>query len=501
MKKYVFIGVCALFFQNALAQQERLIEPFIGTVDALFKQYAEEKKLPGVAYGIIYQGKLIHAKGIGLGQIPGKIPANPQSVFRIASMSKSFTSMAILKLRDQGKLHLDEPASKYVPELKGQKLVSQDGPEITIRHLMTHGAGFPEDNPWGDRQLGISDAAFSAMLKKGIQFSNNPGNTYEYSNMGFALLGRIIQHISKKSYQNYIQEEIWKPLGMKNTYWEYEKVPKGSLALGYRYINSEWIEQPMEHDGAYGAMGGMLTTIEDFAKYVAFHLSAWPERDEAEKGPVKRSSVREMQFPWNISGINPMNKYPNGKTGMSVSAYGYGLSWTKDYAQRTSIAHSGGLPGFGSQWRIFPAYDLGIISFSNLTYAPMGAINMKVLDSLLTSTKIKARAIPVSGILKQRQKELVGLIRTWDQAKKSGIFAENFFLDYFPDMLQKESDAIFKEVGEIKKVHEMLPENQLRGSFRLECERGDVEVSFTLTPENPPLIQEYHIRTLRKAQD
>jgi CubicO group peptidase (beta-lactamase class C family) len=349
--------------------------------------------------------------------------------------------------------------------------------------------------------LGISDAAFSAMLKKGIQFSNNPGNTYEYSNMGFALLGRIIQHISKKSYQNYIQEEIWKPLGMKNTYWEYEKVPKGSLALGYRYINSEWVEQPMEHDGAYGAMGGMLTTIEDFAKYVAFHLSAWPERDEAEKGPIKRSSVREMQFPWNISGINPTSRYPNGKTGMSVSAYGYGLSWTKDYAQRTSIAHSGGLPGFGSQWRIFPAYDLGIISFSNLTYAPMGAINMKVLDSLLTSTKIKARAIPVSGILKQRQNELVSLIRTWDQAKKSGIFAENFFLDYFPDMLQKESDAIFKEVGEIKKVHEMLPENQLRGSFRLECERGDVEVSFTLTPENPPLIQEYHIRTLKKAHD
>jgi CubicO group peptidase (beta-lactamase class C family) len=409
--------------------------------------------------------------------------------------------MAILKLRDQGKLHLDEPASKSVPELKGQKLVSQDGPEITIRHLMTHGAGFPEDNPWGDRQLGISDAAFSAMLKKGIQFSNNPGTTYEYSNMGFALLGRIIQNVSKKSYQNYIQEEIWKPLGMKNTYWEYEKVPKGSLALGYRYINNEWVEQPMEHDGAYGAMGGMLTTIEDFSKYVAFHLSAWPERNEAEKGPIKRSSVREMQFPWNISGINPANQYPNGKKGMSVTAYGYGLSWTKDYAQRTSIAHSGGLPGFGSQWRIFPEYELGIISFSNLTYAPMGAINMKVLDSLLASTNIKPRAIPVSAILKQRQKELVGIIRTWNQAEKSGIFAENFFMDYFPAMLQKESDAIFKEVGEIQKVHEILPENQLRGSFRLECERGDVEVSFTLTPENPPLIQEFHIRTIKKAQD
>lgn len=500
MKKYVLLSLGIFIYFNSLAQKNP-IEPLIGTVDALFKQYAEEKKLPGLAYGIVYQGQLIHSKGIGFSQLPGKIPASPQSVFRIASMSKSFTAMAILKLRDQGKLLLDEPASKYIPELKGQILVSTDGPAISIRHLLTHGAGFPEDNPWGDRQLGISDQAFSAMLKRGIQFSNNPGKTYEYSNMGFALLGRIIQNVSGKPYQTYIKEEIWKPLGMKNTFWEYDEVPKGSLALGYRWINHEWVEQPMEHDGAYGAMGGMLTTIDDFAKYVAFHLSAWPERDEAEKGPVKRSSVREMQFPWNLSGINPMSKYPNGKTGMSVNAYGYGLSWTQDYAQRNSIAHSGGLPGFGSQWRIFPAYDLGIISFSNLTYAPMGAINMKVLDTLLTLTNLAPRPIPVSNILKQRQKELVAVLRSWNQAEKSGIFAKNFFLDYFPSMLQTESDAIFKELGAIQRVHDMVPENQLRGSFRLACERGEVEVSFTLSPENPPLIQEYHIRQLKKAHD
>jgi hypothetical protein len=131
----------------------------------------------------------------------------------------------------------------------------------------------------------------------------------------------------------------------------------------------------------------------------------------------------------------------------------------------------------------------------------MGAINMHVLDSLISSVKLTPRAIPVSTILKQRQKELVGLLRTWNQAKKSGIFAVNFFLDYFPDMLQKESDAIFKEVGDMKKVNEVIPENQLRGAFQITCERGVVEVSFTLTPENPPLIQEYHIRILKKAQD
>ncbi len=500
MKKYLLMGALVLILFKSQAQQNA-VEPFIKSVDALFKQYAEEKKLPGVAYGVMYNGRLIHSKGIGLSQITSKIPASPQSVFRIASMSKSFTAMAILKLRDQGKLHLDEPASKYVPELKNQKYLSKDSPEITIRHLLTHGAGFPEDNPWGDRQLGISDEAFSTMLKKGIQFSNNPGKTYEYSNMGFALLGSIIKNITGKSYQSYIQEEIWKPLGMSNTYWEYEKVPKGSLALGYRWINTDWVEQPLEHDGAYGAMGGMLTTIDDFAKYVAFHLAAWPERDEPEKGPIKRSSVREMQFPWNINDIAAKNKYPNGKTGLVVNAYGYGLSWTKDYALRTSIAHSGGLPGFGSNWRIFPDYNLGIISFSNLTYAPMGGINMRVLDSLLASSQMSPRAIPVSSMLRQRQKELVSILSHWDQAKSSGIFAENFFLDYFPNQLQKESDALFKQMGSIRKVDEMVPENQLRGKFRLQCERGDLEVSFTLTPENPPLIQEFHIREMRKAQD
>jgi len=76
-----------------------------------------------------------------------------------------------------------------------------------------------------------------------------------------------------------------------------------------------------------------------------------------------------------------------------------------------------------------------------------------------------------------------------------------FFLDYFPDQLQKESDALFKQMGAIRKVDDMVPENNLRGKFRLQCERGDLEVSFTLTPENPPLIQEFHIREMKKAQD
>ena len=153
---------------------------------------------------------------------------------------------------------------------------------------MSHEAGFPEDNPWGDRQLAVLDATLQKMIKEGISYSNDPGIEYEYSNLGFAMLGLIIKNVSGTTYQDFICKNIWKPLGMNNTYWEYAEVPANRLAHGYRWINDHWVEQPILHDGAYGAMGGMITTIEDFSKYVLFHLSAWPPSDKDESGPVTR---------------------------------------------------------------------------------------------------------------------------------------------------------------------------------------------------------------------
>ena len=187
--------------------------------------------------------------------------------------------------------------------------------------------------------------------------------------------------------------------------------------------------------------------------------------------------------------------------GQNFSAYAYGLSFSKDYANRTSVSHSGGLPGFGSNWRIFPDYQIGIISFSNLTYANMGSINMQVIDSLLHSTKLPKYTLPISSILKQRQSELMKILPHWNSAEKSGIFAINFFSDYFTPVLKKEAEALFTIIGSIRKVHDMIPENQLRGKFRIEGEKGDLEVSFTLSPENPALIQEFHLNEIKKAQE
>jgi CubicO group peptidase (beta-lactamase class C family) len=464
-------------------------------VDAIFRQAAAQNQFPSLVYGVVADGKLVHTGSIGQLDVAKKNAANAQSVYRIASMTKSIAALAIVKLRDEGKLRLDDPVYLYIPELKGQRLTT-DAPEITIRHLLTHAAGFPEDNPWGDRQLAISDEAMLAMFKKGISFSNVPGVAYEYSNMGFTMLGHIIAKVTGQSYQTYTQQKIFAPLGMNSTYWEYTQVPADRLAHGYRLIDGQWVEQPMLGDGAYGAMGGLLTSIDDFAKYMALHLSAWPAQDGPENPVIRRSSLREMHQAGNFSAFNPLAKAADGRPCPNVSAYGYGLRWIRDCDQKVNVGHSGGLPGFGSNWKILPDYGLGIVSFANLTYAPASALNARALDTLVALAGLSPRPVPVSSILAQRKNELLSLLPDWKNAAAKGIFAENFFLDYFPAELQKEAKALFAKAGKILLVKELVPENNLRGAFVLVGERANLEVSFTLSPENPPLIQEYNIRQL-----
>ncbi len=478
--------------------RNKKIEAVFPVIDQLYKDYAEKNHFPALVYGIAVDGKLVHTGNIGYTDLATKTLATAKSAFRIASMTKSFTAMAILKLRDEGKLKLDDPAYLYIPEMKNLHYLTKDASPVTVRNLLTHSAGYPEDNPWGDRQLADTDEELLALYKKGVSFSTNPGSGYEYSNLGFATLGYIIKKVSGKTYEQYISENILKPLGMTHTYWEYVKVPKEQLAHGYRWLDNKWVEQPILHDGSYGAMGGLITTIEDFSKYMALHLSAWPARNDTEIYPVKRSSIREMQFPWDVSSLNVNAKLTNGRACPTVSAYGYGLSWTKDCDNKIYIAHTGGLPGFGSNWRILPEYGIGIVSFANLTYANAGAANKQALDTLLALSGIKPRSLPPSAILNQRKNELIKLLPNWDQAKESGIFAQNFWLDYFPNKLKADATDAFAKAGKITGIKEVVPENQLRGYFMMEGEKANLKISFTLTPENPALIQEYHLEVVGK---
>src|SRR4051794_9890542 len=243
-------------------------------LDRIFGKYASDRKIPGMVWGVVIDGRLAHFESAGGRGRASDSRITASTVFRIASMTKRFSALAILKLRDEGKLSLEDPIAKWLPELARLQLPTRDTPPLRIRQLMSHSAGFPEDNPWGDQQLSATDAQLTRWLRIGIPFSTPPGTRYEYSNYAFGLLGRIVTKASGVPYEMYVRAEILGKLHMDASTFEFSDVPASKRAVGYRLepAGTYREEAPLPH-GVFGSMGGLLTTATDLGKYVAFHLS------------------------------------------------------------------------------------------------------------------------------------------------------------------------------------------------------------------------------------
>ncbi len=472
-------------------QRSERIKEIAPALQQLMEKHAASRNIPGIAYGIVVDDELVLASGTGQINLEKELPATINSSFRIASMTKSFTAMAILKLQEEGKLSLTDPVTDYIPEMSNLTYLTKDAPTIDIENLLTMTSGFPEDNPWGDRQLDESDQMLIDLIAEGVFFSNASSYKFEYSNLGFALLGNIVTRVSGKPYQEYIRDHIFHPLGMKNTYWEYTNIPEGQLVLGYRWEDEQWKLEPILHDGSFGAMGGLITSIEDFSKYVSFQLSAWPPRSEHETGPVSRSALREMQTP-QYSRLNAKDTNSNGDPCATMSGYGYGLGITRDCEGRIRVSHGGALPGFGSNYIFYPEYGVGIMAFGNLTYT--GPLPFKEIKKLLfDSVGLQARQLPVSDILMERQQQVAQLIQSWNPGLEAEILADNFYLDKSRDHRRSDIQSVFDAAGEVESIGEIEPYNQLRGRFDLATSNGLIKVFFTLTPEKIPKVQQLEL--------
>lgn len=471
------------------AERRTRLEALLSELDALYRHAATERHLPGYIWGVVLDGQLIHVDFGGLAAIEPSRPVARETRFRIASMTKSFTALAVLKLRDAGKLSLDDTIEKYVPQFASVGRLTADSPPVTIRHLLRMGAGFPQDDPWGDRRLADTVAEFEQLVAGGLSYSTPTGTGYEYSNLGYALLGHIVTRAAGEPYQTYITRELLQPLGMTHTVWEISAAPSEQLALGYRWEHERFQPEPMLHDGVFGAMGGLVTTIDDFARYVAFHLDAWPPRDDADRGPVSRATRREMHHASEFAALLPDNKTGSGAANPRVSAYGYGLNWNTDARGVIWIRHAGGLPGFGSEYRFLPEHGVALIAFANQTYAPMSALNAQAMELLLERAKLPPRTLPPSPALQQRATQLTTLIRDWADAVAADALAPNFFLDRSRADWIADTRVLLEKAGKITGVTAVKPLNQLRGTFSLLGEQGRIDAFFTLMPEATPRVQ------------
>jgi len=412
-------------------------------LDDVFARWALADHTPAIAWGLIHDGRLITSRGIGTLRVGEQMPPDADSAFRIASMTKSFTGAALMSLVVDGLVRLDEPVATYVPEFAGWRGPTTDGPPLTVRHLVSMESGLPTDDPWADRHVDLPDEGMDALIDAGASFTWTPGTRFEYSNLGWGLVGRVIERVAGTKPQQLVTERLLGPLGMSDTTWT--RPESTNVADPYRWVDGAWeSEGKTLGDGTIAPMGGLWSTVNDLARWVTFFCDAYPPRDDPDDGPLARWARREMQQPRRMDTIDDVRTRPSGPARAVAYGYGIGLSMRLDPRVGVIVTHSGGLPGYGSHMRWLPDRRIGVVALSNVRYGNMAAACAEALELLADLDALpKPPPEAASTSLQHAAERAVELANHWDDDAASDLFADNVALDDRFDRRAKEAaDAV-----------------------------------------------------------
>ncbi len=342
--------------------------------DAWMSQQMIDKQLPGVAVGIIYDQQLVWSKGYGFANLAAKTPVTAATRFRMASHSKLFTATAIMQLREQGKLRLDDPITKYLPWFSIKPAQPGD-PTITIEELLTHASGLPrEAGPhWSDLKFPDANEVKQYLATATAPYS--PETRWKYSNLALTLAGMIVESVSGERYADYIQNKIFSPLGMSSS--SFDK-PDPLLATGYSRKQADGTRKPFPFVDAkaMGAATGLTSNIEDMARFVSSQFGTG-------KTILNAGSLREM---------HRVRRLENDW--LSGNAIGFSVSRRNN---KTYIGHGGGYPGYLTQTLLQLDPKIGVIVLTNSHESTPSTINARAMDTIGEAVA-KATAQPAKKI-------------------------------------------------------------------------------------------------------
>ena len=326
-----------------------------------YRQALSQHAIVGSSVALLKDGVVVERAHEGMRDRAARTPIDANTIFHWASITKTFTGIAIMRLRDEGRLTLDDPIVKYVPELR--KIHNPFGPveQITIRHLLSHSAGFRGGTwPWGGGEEwqpfeppGWEQLA-GMMPYTRVEFA--PGSKYQYSNPGLVFLGRVIEDLAGEPFETHIDKQILRPLGMTRTF--FDRAPAFMLAdrsHSYFVTDAGLAEAPFDFDsGITVSNGGLNAPMDDMVKYLGFLTGS---KDAATAGRydaiLKRASFLEMWKP-----VVPVSD--GVQMGLTFFLERHG---GQDY-----IAHSGGQNGFISHFYLHPSSGLAyIVAFNTQT--------------------------------------------------------------------------------------------------------------------------------------
>jgi serine beta-lactamase-like protein LACTB len=318
---------------------------------------------PGMSVAVVTNDRIAWSSGFGLADVENEVPARPNTVYRIASISKPIAAVAVMQLAERGRVNIDDPVQKYVPAFpaKGEQTV-------TVRHLMTHTSGIRHyrgrEMESRDRYETITDA-LGIFKDDPLLFA--PGTKYSYSTYAYNILAGVVENASGLSFEEYLKAHVWGPAGMNATYFDHvdELIPRRAEQY-VRAGSSSWRNAPYADLSNKWAGGGILSTAEDLAR---FHIAL----DEGKL--LSPATLKEMYTPYRLA---------DG----TESSYGLGWNVSKDDRGRTWIAHAGGATGGTTYLLRDPSRKLAVAILCNVQNAPgLRALAIKLADEATKATK------------------------------------------------------------------------------------------------------------------
>ncbi|MCO5971234.1 serine hydrolase domain-containing protein [Actinoallomurus soli] len=461
-------------------------------VDSLFRALVDDGDVPGLAYGIVDRGGLVHAAGHGVARLDGDRP-DAATAFRIASMTKSFTAASIMTLAAEGAVRLDDPVGRYVPEFGAVRPPTTDSPQVTVGMLLSMAGGLPTDDPWADRQESMSREEFGRLLTGGVRFVSVPGTGFEYSNLGYAVLGRVIEAASGTPYHEFVERRLLRPLGLTATGFDTSVAAPSGVATGHSRLDGRWHPEAFSDPGVFSAIGGLFSTVEDLARWMRWLADAFPARDGADDGPLRRASRRDMQQVHRaVSPPRPAGRPGDGSMPVTVG-YGYGLMIQQDPVWGTVVAHSGGYPGFGSHMRWHLRTGLGVVVLTNARYSTGRVPAAAALRAVLADLADPQEPVALWPETAEARAAVEGLLRGWDPDAAAAWFAGNVDLDLDLGRRRARIESLVGEVGPLLDPAE--PKEIVRSDspahviWDVRGARGVLRCEIRLNPQDPPRIQ------------
>lgn len=378
-----------------------------------------EDRVPGLAVGIVSPQGLAWSAGYGEVDLATGEPPHARTLFRVASITKTFTAALILLLRDEGKLSLDERLAHYLPEFAKARARVGSVEQVTLRRLLAHHSGLVTESPlpgWDTQEFPSLREVLDALPE--TEIVTPPDHAFKYSNLAYGLLGEVIRRLSGKPYSKFLQERLLQPLGMLDSGIDLSDSMKTQLAVGYHshLFDGGYDVAPVAPLNGIAACGQLYSSVADLARWLAFQLSAdHPNPLKLENSPLSRATLAESHRPQYL------------EADWSV---GYCLGWRANrFGSRVYHGHGGALFGYASYVLFCKSQGVGVICLANLWPHPgLLPLAVEIADAVIDSGELElANASPrfdANALMPTDYAALLGIYEA-----RPGIFAAIAFRD------------------------------------------------------------------------